>query len=226
MKVILQKDVKGTGKAGDIVNVNDGYARNYLIPQKLALPADANSINAANIKKQAEAHRLDMQRKRARELAAGMNGLNVKVYAKCGEGGRLFGSIGAAEIAAGLKEQHGLDVDRKKIRLDEPIKALGTVKARPLPPRYGLCNILFAVPYGEYVSYAGQRVPQSHRAKIRPEVARAVVHGPPHHLEPGKILLFVKPHIWKMLVVLKQYIIMRLQALRHGRLKRKRLCFI
>ena len=128
MKVILQKDVKGTGEAGDIVNVNDGYARNYLIPQKLALPADANSINAANIKKQAEAHRLDMQRKRARELAAGMNGLNVKVYAKCGEGGRLFGSIGAAEIAAGLKEQHGLDVDRKKIRLDEPIKALGTVK--------------------------------------------------------------------------------------------------
>ena len=66
-----------------------------------------------------------MQRKRAKELAAGMNGLNVKVYAKCGENGRLFGSIGAAEISAGLKEQHGLDVDKKKIRLDEPIKALG-----------------------------------------------------------------------------------------------------
>ena len=79
MKVILQKDVKGTGKAGDIVNVNDGYARNYLIPQKLALPADANSINAANIKKQAEAHRLDMQRKRARELAAGMGRCSFEV---------------------------------------------------------------------------------------------------------------------------------------------------
>ena len=116
MKVILQKDVKGTGKAGDVCEVNDGYARNFLIPRKLALPGDASSINAANIKKQADAHRLEMQRKRAKELAAGMNGLNVKVYAKCGENGRLFGSIGAAEISAGLKEQHGLD---------EPIKALG-----------------------------------------------------------------------------------------------------
>ena len=125
MKVILQKDVKGTGKAGDVCEVNDGYARNFLIPRKLALPGDASGINAANIKKQADAHRLEMQRKRAKELAAGMNGLNVKVYAKCGENGRLFGSIGAAEISAGLKEQHGLDVDKKKIRLDEPIKALG-----------------------------------------------------------------------------------------------------
>lgn len=128
MKVILQKDVKGTGKAGDVVEVNDGYARNFLIPRKLALPGDASSINAANIKKEADAHRLLMQRKRAKELAAGMNGLSVKVYAKCGENGKLFGSIGAAEIAAGLKEQHDLTVDKKKIRLDEPIKALGTVK--------------------------------------------------------------------------------------------------
>ena len=85
MKVILQKDVKGTGKAGDVCEVNDGYARNFLIPRKLALPGDASSINAAYIKKQADAHRLEMQRKRAKELAAGMNGLNVKVYAKCGE---------------------------------------------------------------------------------------------------------------------------------------------
>ena len=75
MKVILQKDVKGTGKAGDVCEVNDGYARNFLIPRKLALPGDASSINAANIKKQADAHRLEMQRKRAKELAAGMNGL-------------------------------------------------------------------------------------------------------------------------------------------------------
>ena len=73
MKVILQKDVKGTGKAGDVCEVNDGYARNFLIPRKLALPGDASSINAANIKKQADAHRLEMQRKRAKELSAGMN---------------------------------------------------------------------------------------------------------------------------------------------------------
>ena len=128
MKVILQKDVKGTGKAGDIANVNDGYARNFLIPKGLALPADANSINAAKIKKGAEAHRLEMQRKKARELAGEMSGLTVKVKAKAGENGKLFGSIGGAEISAALKEQFDLDVDKKKIRLEEPIKTLGITK--------------------------------------------------------------------------------------------------
>ncbi len=128
MKVILQKDVKSQGKAGEIVNVSDGYARNFLIPQGLALPADANSINAANIKKSADAHRLDMQKQRAKALAAEMSDLTVKVRAKAGENGKLFGSIGAAEIAAALKQQYGLEVDKKKIRLDEPIKTLGTTK--------------------------------------------------------------------------------------------------
>lgn len=128
MKVILQKDVKGTGKAGEVTNVSDGYARNFLIPRGLALPADASSINAANIKKSADAHRLDMQRKKAKELAEGMTGLTVKVRGKAGENGKLFGSIGAAEVAAALKEQYGIEVDKKKIRLDEPIKTLGIVK--------------------------------------------------------------------------------------------------
>lgn len=128
MKVILQKDVKSQGKAGEIVNVSDGYARNFLIPQGLALPADANSINAANIKKSADAHRLDMQKQRAKALAAEMSDLTVKVRAKAGENGKLFGSIGAAEIAAALKQQYGIEVDKKKIRLDEPIKTLGTTK--------------------------------------------------------------------------------------------------
>lgn len=128
MKVILQKDVKGTGKAGDIANVNDGYARNFLIPKGLAVPADANSINAAIVKKGADKHRIEMQRKRARELADDMSGITVKVYAKAGENGKLFGSIGTAEIAEALKAQHGIEVDKKKIRLEEPIKALGVVK--------------------------------------------------------------------------------------------------
>lgn len=128
MKVILQKDVKSQGKAGEVVNVSDGYARNFLIPQGLALPADANSINAANIKKSADAHRLDMQKQRAKALAAEMSDLTVKVRAKAGENGKLFGSIGAAEIAAALKQQYGIEVDKKKIRLDEPIKTLGTTK--------------------------------------------------------------------------------------------------
>ena len=128
MKVILQKDVKGTGKAGDIANVNDGYARNFLIPKGLAIPADANNINAAIVKKGADKHRIEMQRKRAKELADDMSGITVKVYAKAGENGKLFGSIGTAEIAEALKAQHDIEVDKKKIRLEEPIKALGVVK--------------------------------------------------------------------------------------------------
>jgi large subunit ribosomal protein L9 len=128
MKVILQKDVKDQGKAGEVVSVSDGYARNFLIPKGLALPADASSINSANIKKSADAHRLDMQRKRAHELAGEMSNLTVKVRAKAGENGKLFGSIGVAEIAAALKAQYGIDVDKKKIRIDEPIKTLGVTK--------------------------------------------------------------------------------------------------
>ena len=128
MKVILQKDVKGTGKAGEIANVNDGYARNFLIPKGLAIPADANNINAALVKKSADKHRLEMQRKRAKELADDMSGITVKVYAKAGENGKLFGSIGVAEIAEALKTQHDIEVDKKKIRLEEPIKSLGIVK--------------------------------------------------------------------------------------------------
>lgn len=120
MKVILQKDVKGTGKAGEIANVSDGYARNFLLPKGLAIPADANSINAALVKKGADKHRLDMQRQRAKELADEMSGLTVKVYAKAGENGKLFGSIGVAEIADALKQQHGIEVDKKKIRLEDP----------------------------------------------------------------------------------------------------------
>ncbi len=125
MKVLLQQDVKGTGKAGDIVNVSDGYARNFLIPRKLAVPADAGNINAANIKKSAAKHRIEVQRKNARELASGMSDLTVRVYSKAGEGGRLFGSVTGKEIAAALKEQYDITVDKKKIRIPEPIKQTG-----------------------------------------------------------------------------------------------------
>lgn len=130
MKLLLKSDVKGTGKAGDIVTVSDGYARNFLIPKGLAVPADANNINAANIKKGAEQHRKNVQRENAKALADSMSGLTVKVYAKAGDNGKLFGSIGVAEIAAALKEQYDIEVDKKKIRIDEPIKSLGIVNAQ------------------------------------------------------------------------------------------------
>ena len=129
MKVILQKDVSGTGKAGDIVNVSDGYARNFLIPKGLAASADAGSVNAAKVKKGADAHRQEVQRQRARELADSMSGLTVKVYAKAGSG-KLFGSIGAQEVADALREQYDIDVDKKRIRLADPIKSLGITDVR------------------------------------------------------------------------------------------------
>lgn len=125
MKVLMKQDVKGTGKAGDIIEASDGYARNFLIPRGLAVPANAGNINAANIKKQAERHRVDVQRKNARELAAGMSDLTVKVYAKAGENGKLFGSITGKEISDAMKAQYDISVDKKKIRIPEPIKTTG-----------------------------------------------------------------------------------------------------
>ncbi|HWR18118.1 MAG TPA: 50S ribosomal protein L9 [Clostridia bacterium] len=125
MKVLLKQDVKGSGKAGEVVNVSDGYAKNYLIPKGLATAADASAINAAAIKKSADAHRKDMQVKRAKDLANEMSGLTVKVVAKAGENGKLFGSVGTQEIADALKAQYGIEIDKRKIRIEEPIKALG-----------------------------------------------------------------------------------------------------
>lgn len=129
MKVLLSADVKGTGKAGEIANVSDGYARNFLIPKGLAVPADASSINAVAIKKGAEAHRKAQAAQRARELAKDMSGVVVKVYAKAGDNGRLFGSITTAQVAEALNKQYKLEVDKKKIRLEEPIKNLGEFEA-------------------------------------------------------------------------------------------------
>ena len=124
MKIMLKQDVHGTGKAGDIVTVSDGYASNFLTGV-LAVPADAGTINAANIRKQAAKHRVEVQRKNAQALAADMSKLSVKVYCKAGENGRLFGAVTGKEIAAALKEQFDITVDKKKIRIDEPIKAVG-----------------------------------------------------------------------------------------------------
>ncbi len=125
MKVILLSDVKGSGKAGQIIDVSDGYARNFLIPKKLAKIADAKSINEAKLKEGAEKHRKELQRKNAAALADNMSGLTVKVYAKAGDNGRLFGAVTAAEISDALQKQYDIAVDKKKIRLKDPIKATG-----------------------------------------------------------------------------------------------------
>ena len=125
MKVILLSDVKGTGKKGQIAEVSDGYARNFLLPKGLAQPADARNINAAKIKAGAEKHRYEVQKQNARALADNMSGLTVKIVTKAGENGRLFGSVTASEIADALREQYDIDLEKKKIRLPDPIKTTG-----------------------------------------------------------------------------------------------------
>lgn len=126
MKVILLQDVKSLGKKGEIVNVNDGYARNFILPKKLGAEATAKNLNDLKLQKNNEKkvaqENLDAAKELAAELAAGKVELAIKV----GEGGRTFGSVSSKEIAAAVKEQMNLDVDKKKIVLKENIKTLGT----------------------------------------------------------------------------------------------------
>ncbi|MBQ6076708.1 MAG: 50S ribosomal protein L9 [Clostridia bacterium] len=129
MKVLLLQDVKGTGKKGEVVNVSDGYARNFLLPRKLADPADAQAINAANIQKSAAQHRKFTAGVKAREQAKALDGQAVHVKARVGENGKMFGTVSGKEIAAALQEQKGIEIDRKKISVD-PIRALGEYTAK------------------------------------------------------------------------------------------------
>ena len=126
MKVILLKDVKSLGKKGEIVNVNDGYARNFILPKKVGLEATGKNLNDLKLQKNNEAkvaqEHLDAAKKLAEELKAGKVVLTMKV----GEGGRTFGSVSSKEIAEAVKEQMHLDIDKKKIQLKEQIKTLGT----------------------------------------------------------------------------------------------------
>ena len=126
MKVILLQDVKALGKKGDVVNVNDGYARNFILPKKLGVEANGKNLNDLKLQKNNEAkvaqEHLDAAKKLAEELKAGKVVLTMKV----GEGGRTFGSVSSKEIAEAVKEQMHLDIDKKKIQLKEQIKTLGT----------------------------------------------------------------------------------------------------
>ena len=130
MKVLLEQDVKGTGKKGEVIEVSDGFARNFLLPHKLATPADAQAVNAASIQKSAAAHRKFQAGVAARDMAKQLEGAAVTVKAKVGENGHLFGAITGKEIAAALLEQKQLEVDKKKIALTDPIRALGEYTVR------------------------------------------------------------------------------------------------
>lgn len=126
MEVILLEDVKTLGKKGQIVKINDGYARNYVIPKKLGIEATNKNLNDLKLQKANEDKIAKEQLDAAKALAAKIEGMTVKVGIKTGEGGRTFGSISSKEIAEEAKKQLNLEIDKKKIVLDEPIKTPGT----------------------------------------------------------------------------------------------------
>ena len=126
MKVILQQDVKGQGKKGEMIEVSEGYGRNFLLPRKLAVPATADAINTMNLKEKARKAEEARQKAEAEATAEKLKECMVKLTAKAGNGGRLFGAVTTKEISDGLKEQYGIDIPKQKLVLDEPIKAFGT----------------------------------------------------------------------------------------------------
>ena len=127
MKVILLKDVKGVGKKDQVVNAADGYARNFLFPQKLAVEATAGAVKGIDKMRQAEAAREAERRAAAMETAANLKGKVIKMQVKCGAQGRLYGSITSAEVAEQLKAQHGVAIDKRDIKCDN-IRTVGDVE--------------------------------------------------------------------------------------------------
>ncbi len=126
MEVVLLEDVKALGKKGQLVKVNDGYARNFILPKKLGVEATPKNLNDLKLKKANEAKVAAEQLAEARELAAKIDEMSVTVSIKAGEGGKTFGSVSTKEIAKAAAEQLKLDIDKKKMVLPEPIKSLGS----------------------------------------------------------------------------------------------------
>ena len=130
MTVLLKADVRGKGKKGQMIEVAEGYARNFLLPKGLAVLATADAMNTMRLQEKAKAKADAEAKAAATEIAEKLKGLQVKVASKGGEGGKLFGAVTGREIAAALKEQHGVDIDSKKLVLDEPIKSFGSYQVK------------------------------------------------------------------------------------------------
>ncbi|MBR5618905.1 MAG: 50S ribosomal protein L9 [Clostridia bacterium] len=128
MKVILTQDVKSLGKKGEMVSVADGYARNFLFPRGLAAEANAQSLTELKNREQAAQHKIAVDTQNARDAAAQIEGKTVRVSAKAGANGKLFGSVTAKEVAENLKKQYGVDADKRKISMED-VKAYGTYEA-------------------------------------------------------------------------------------------------
>lgn len=144
MKVIFNVDVKGQGKKGDLKEVSDGYARNYLLPRKLATEATADNINALKLKEKAKTAQIAREKAQAEENAKKLSGVQVIIRAKAGSGGKLFGAVTSQEISKALKEQFDIDIEKNKIVQAEPIKTFGafTVKAKLGYEVSGTINLL------------------------------------------------------------------------------------
>ena len=128
MKVILKQDIKGVGKKVQVINAADGYARNFLFPKGLAVPADSGNMNNLKSKNESEAYRKEEDLKEAKKIAEKMKSITLKIEVKAGENGKLFGGVTAKEISEALKKDYGIDVDKKIVLLSETIKIAGTKK--------------------------------------------------------------------------------------------------
>jgi len=130
MKIILLQDVKSVGKKGDIIDANDGYARNFLIPKKMGVPANAENMNNLKLQKSNEAKVAQEQLEEAQNFAKELESKEVVLSIKAGEGGKTFGSVSSKEIANAYKEQCGITIDKKKIQLSESIKNFGVYEVK------------------------------------------------------------------------------------------------
>ena len=144
MKVIFNEDVRGQGKRGEMKEVSDGYARNYLLPRKLASEATPDMLNAFKLKEKAKKAQMAREKAQAEENAKRLEGVVVKINARAGQGGRLFGAITSQEISDALREQHGIEIEKNKIVQSEPIKSFGNfeVKAKLGYEVSGKINVL------------------------------------------------------------------------------------
>ena len=129
MKVILQQDIKSVGKKGDVIEVSEGYGRNFLLPKKLAVPANAQNMNLAKLKAGSEAHRKAQEADEAKLLAAQLAKAEVTIPVKVGEGGKLFGSVSGKDVADALKSAHGVTIDKRKISLPQEVTGVGDYEA-------------------------------------------------------------------------------------------------
>lgn len=131
MKVILQEDVKGKGKKGELVNVSDGYARNFLLPRNLAVLANPANLTKMKADEKAKQKKLEADKAKAREVASNLGDVLVKITARSGgDGGKLFGAITSKEISEELKAQHGIEIEKNKIVQEDPIKSFGSYEIK------------------------------------------------------------------------------------------------